>query len=98
MPKVILIAAHNRIGLSRFEAAQYIGVSVGTFNLLVKQGIMPMPRKIGSRLIWSRYEIEEAFEKLKSADQKSEASKKFSIGGVDIANDTPASNPWRVKA
>lgn len=61
MSKTISIEAHNRIGLSRPEAAQYVGVSVGTFNSMVEEGAMPAPKKYGSRLIWFRGALEKAF-------------------------------------
>jgi excisionase family DNA binding protein len=49
------------LGLDRVEAAAFIGVSVTTFDDLVRKGTMPQPRMIGSRLVWHRAELEKAF-------------------------------------
>lgn len=48
-------------GLSRIEAAQYIGVSPGTFDKLVEEGAMPKPKHIRARRVWDRVEIDAAF-------------------------------------
>jgi len=49
------------LGLSRLEAAAYIGVSASTFDRLVAEGVMPRPRPIRSRLIWDVDELRAAF-------------------------------------
>jgi predicted DNA-binding transcriptional regulator AlpA len=51
-------------GLSRGVAASYIGVSASTFDWMVEQGLMPRPKRVKSRVIWDRHEIDEAFESL----------------------------------
>ena len=51
-------------GLSRVQAARYIGVSPGLFDRMVKDGIMPAPRLISSRTVWDRREVDEAFDAL----------------------------------
>jgi predicted DNA-binding transcriptional regulator AlpA len=48
----------QRIGLSRQESATFIGIGVTKFDELVSAGIMPQPRKFGSRKIWVRAELE----------------------------------------
>ncbi len=48
-------------GLSRFEAAQYIGVSPGTFDKLVEEGAMPKPKHIRARRVWDREAVDMAF-------------------------------------
>lgn len=52
------------LGLDRVEAAAFIGVGVTTFDDLVRKGVMPQPRMIGSRLVWHRAELEKAFNAL----------------------------------
>lgn len=42
------------LGLSRTEAAAYIGVSATKFDELVNNGRMPEPKRVGSRKIWDR--------------------------------------------
>jgi len=49
-------------GMSRVQAAHHIGIGVALFDGLVAQGKVPPPRKIGTRLIWIRYEVEDAIE------------------------------------
>lgn len=51
-------------GLSRTEAAGYVGVSPSMFDLMVKDGRMPQPKRVNSRTIWDRRQIDEAFENL----------------------------------
>lgn len=51
-------------GMSREEAARYIGVGTTKFDELVSEGIMPKPKRIGSRVVWDRFAIEAAFSDL----------------------------------
>jgi len=51
-------------GLSRVEAAQYIGVSPSLFDEMVKDGHMPAPKPINSRKVWDRLRLDHAFEAL----------------------------------
>lgn len=46
------------LGLSRVEAAAYIGVSPSMFDLMVKDGRMPGPKRIGGRVVWDRKKVE----------------------------------------
>jgi excisionase family DNA binding protein len=56
-------------GLSRTEAAEYIGISPSKFDELVKAGTMPVPKEIGARRVWDRHAIDAAFDDLPSADE-----------------------------
>lgn len=51
-------------GLSRVEAARYIGVSPGTFDRLVEDGTMPKALHIRARRVWDRSAIDAAFTSL----------------------------------
>lgn len=51
-------------GLSRQEAAAYIGVSASLFDEMIKDGRMPPPKRINSRTVWDRRRLDEAFEAL----------------------------------
>lgn len=51
-------------GLSRVEAAQYIGVSPSLFDAMVKDGRMPAPKPINARKVWDRLKLDLAFEAL----------------------------------
>lgn len=49
-------------GLSRVEAAAYVGVSPSLFDLLVRDGRMPRPKRLNSRTVWDRKKLDHAFE------------------------------------
>ena len=53
-----------RRGLSRDEAAMYIGVSGGKFDELVADGRMPAPLKIDGRKVWDIRSLDFAFDAL----------------------------------
>jgi predicted DNA-binding transcriptional regulator AlpA len=59
-------------GLSRVQAAAYVGVSPSLFDELVKDGRMPKPLRINSRTIWDRIRLDEAFEAI--LDEESRTS------------------------
>lgn len=51
-------------GLSRVQAAHYVGVSASMFDEMVKDGRMPKPKRINSRTVWDRHQLDEAFDAL----------------------------------
>ncbi len=51
-------------GLSREEAARYVGVGTTKFEQMVSDGRMPRPKRIDGRLVWDRLQIEAAFSDL----------------------------------
>jgi hypothetical protein len=63
-----------RRGLSRLEAAMYIGVSAGKFDELVRNGRMPGPRRIDNRKVWDLHELDNAFEDLPLDDEARDRS------------------------
>ena len=56
-------------GMSRTEAAAYIGVSPSLFDEMVKDGRMPGPKRINSRNVWDRFALDDAFEALPDRNQ-----------------------------
>jgi excisionase family DNA binding protein len=56
-------------GLSRAEAATYIGISATKFDELVEAGTMPKPKAIGKRRLWDRWLLDEAFDALPSIEE-----------------------------
>ena len=57
-----------RRGLSRDEAAMYIGVSAGKFDEMIDDGRMPAPRRIDARKVWDVRELDLAFDALPRDD------------------------------
>jgi hypothetical protein len=60
-----------RRGLSRDEAAMYIGISPTKFDELVADGRMPVPVKIDNRKIWDIRRLDLAFDALSMEDRSS---------------------------
>jgi hypothetical protein len=54
-------------GLSRVQAAEYIGVGVTKFDEMVDDGRMPKPKRIDGRNVWDRMKLDEAFAALDDA-------------------------------
>jgi excisionase family DNA binding protein len=48
-------------GMSKEEAARYVGVSAATFDTMVADHTMPRPKRWGSRVIWDRIALDMAF-------------------------------------
>lgn len=51
-------------GLSRTDAASYIGVSASLFDAMVKDGRMPQPKRINARTVWDKRQLDDAFDAL----------------------------------
>lgn len=56
-------------GMSREEAARYIGVGTTKFDEMVSDRRMPKPKRIDGRVIWDRLAIDAAFSDLPSGDE-----------------------------
>lgn len=56
-------------GLSREQAALYVGVGATLFDLMVNDGRMPRPREINARRVWDRRELDLAFDNLPKSDE-----------------------------
>lgn len=57
-----------RRGLSRDEAAMYVGISPSKFDQLLTDGRMPMPRRIDGRKVWDIRDLDLAFDSLPMED------------------------------
>ncbi|WP_294929279.1 hypothetical protein [uncultured Paracoccus sp.] len=66
------IAPPTRRGLSRVEAAGYVGISPTTFDKLVLSGEMPGPKRVGSRKLWDVRALDLAFDALPGEDSAPE--------------------------
>lgn len=51
-------------GLSREEAARYIGVGTTLFDEMVADSRMPRPKSVNNRAIWDRVSLDIAFTSL----------------------------------
>jgi len=71
-------------GLSREQAAEYIGVSPSKFDQLVTRGGMPKPKHIDGRRVWDLLALDTAFAAL--PDEKGALPSLRSANGDD--------NPW----
>ena len=63
-----------RRGLSREEAAMYLGISAGKFDELVRDGRMPGPKRIDSRKIWDVRDLDVAFDALPGENSRAHGS------------------------
>ena len=75
-------------GLSRTEAARYIGIGSSLFDALVAEGSMPRPHVIRGRRVWDRIEVDQHFEELPYADEivSAEAVKPVAASSEASAN------------
>ena len=51
-------------GMDRIEAARYVSASPTLFDEMVKDGRMPKPRTMNSRVVWDRIALDAAFSNL----------------------------------
>ncbi len=69
-------------GLSRDEAARYIGVGSSTFDRLVEEGRMPRPLRVGKRVLWDRLKLEAAFAELDEDSAENAIDRELRIAGT----------------
>lgn len=70
-----LPAALAPIGLSLTEAATYIGVGQTLFLVMVNDGRMPRAKCANGRRIWSRAQLDKAFDELPDEDAAAPSAK-----------------------
>jgi hypothetical protein len=59
-------------GLSRAEAASYVGISPTMFDALVKDGRMPPPKRINARTVWDIRQLDDAFDALSNDEDEAQ--------------------------
>jgi predicted DNA-binding transcriptional regulator AlpA len=69
-----LVEPHVRLGLSRAQAAEYVGIGVSLFDQMVADGRMPKPKLINSRKVWHRQRLDKAFAELPEEGQGQDSS------------------------
>jgi len=67
------------LGLSRSEAAAYIGIGNNLFDELVRDGRMPPAKRINGRRVWDRRRLEAAFEALPDDGQEDDIWSRVSV-------------------
>lgn len=85
------------LGLSRAQAAAYIGVSTGLFDRLVLEGLMPAPKQLAARTVWDRRALEAAFAALPTRGGPPPVTPGVASGTLqgDSAGETALdANPW----
>lgn len=51
-------------GMSREQAARYVGVSPDTFDRMIRENKMPLPKRDGGRTIWDRFQLDACFDEI----------------------------------
>ena len=67
--KDILPASLAPRGLSRSEAAAYIGISPTKFDEMVLDGRMPSAKRVDARRVWDRRALDAAFDALPNGEE-----------------------------
>ena len=78
-----------RRGLSRTEAAIYVGVSTTKFDQMIVDGRMPKPRRIDARRIWDIRALDRAFDSLPGGEDHIERNPWDDV----LADDSDALEP-----
>lgn len=71
-------------GLSRIESAAYVGVSASLFDEMVKDGRMPLPKRINARTVWDRLRLDVAFAALPDGDDGEGTSRNDEWGDLAV--------------
>jgi predicted DNA-binding transcriptional regulator AlpA len=71
-PKEVLPLSLPPRGLSRVEAAAYVGVSPTLFDEMVGDARMPKPKRINKRTVWDRHQLDRAFDALPDTDGRAD--------------------------
>jgi predicted DNA-binding transcriptional regulator AlpA len=61
---VSILPSPTRRGLSRIEAADYVGIGETKFDEMVRDGRMPKPKRIDGRKVWDVRALDTSFEDL----------------------------------
>lgn len=79
-------------GLTREQAAAYIGVSAPQFMQLVAAQRMPTPKRFGDQLRWDRHEIDRVFDATDAALRNMDAWSSF-ISAATGTKPSPSEEP-----
>lgn len=59
-------------GLTRVEAATYVGIGTTKFDEMVAKGRMPKPKRIDGSRRWDRYDLDDAWDNLPESEDVNE--------------------------
>lgn len=62
-------------GLSRDQAARYIGIGPTLFDEMVADGRMPRPKRVNGRVVWDRLGLDSAFNDLPGGETNAKKNK-----------------------
>jgi len=62
--------------LNKKQAAEYFSLSIGTFDKMVSEGVLPKPYRLGKRQVWDRKVIDHTIDEWSS--QSSDAAQSHS--------------------
>ena len=79
-------------GLSRAEAAAYIGVGTTLFDTMIAERTMPGPKQIHGRTVWDRLKLDQAFAALPERDGNCD------VNPWDKYLATPQKRKWEFEA
>jgi predicted DNA-binding transcriptional regulator AlpA len=66
-------------GLSREQAAEYVGVGITKFDQMVADGRMPKPKRIDGRVVWDRLQLDTAFSALPDGNDRDDIWSKVAV-------------------
>lgn len=80
-----MTATHDTIayaprGMSRDEAARYVGVGVTKFDEMVADGRMPRPKRIDGRVVWDRLRLDAAWTDLPEDEKANPLDRMLATG------------------
>ena len=64
MPPIPLTLATWPRGLSRVQAAAYVGIVPSFFDKQVADGMLPKPARMGKRKLWDRLKLDSALDRI----------------------------------
>ena len=76
-------------GLSRVQAAEYVGISATKFDEMVSDKRMPRPKRIDGRRVWDKVALDEAFAALPNEGETAAGSSLDRILGLANENSSP---------
>ena len=71
-------------GLSRDEAARYVGVGTTKYDEMVADGRMPRPKRNDGRVVWDRLRVEASFSDLPDDDRENPFDRMLSEPGKKV--------------